>query len=94
MIAAGGTREFLLVAMRCAPPRRDSRYDTHASADTLVGLAVHIASRISGRAEPGEILVSRTVRDLAIGAPIQFAERGTHTLRGVPEAWQLYAVDA
>jgi class 3 adenylate cyclase len=55
---------------------------------------VHIASRIADRAEAGEILVSRTVRDLAVGAPIQFAEHGTHTLRGVPEPWQLYAVES
>jgi len=62
--------------------------------ERLAGLAVHIASRIADRAEAGEILVSRTVRDLAVGAPIQFAEHGTHTLRGVPEPWQLYAVES
>jgi class 3 adenylate cyclase len=61
--------------------------------DQVAGLAVHIASRISSSAEPGQILVSRTVRDLAVGAPIRFADCGTHALRGVPEPWQLYAVD-
>lgn len=61
--------------------------------ERLAGLAVHIASRIADRAEPGQILVSRTVRDLAVGAPIEFADRGTHTLRGVPEPWQLYCVE-
>ena len=42
-------------------------------------------------AEPGEILVSRTVKDLIVGSGIEFSERGTHTLKGVPDAWQLFA---
>jgi class 3 adenylate cyclase len=61
--------------------------------DQVAGLAVHIASRISTAADPGQILVSRTVRDLSVGAPIQFADQGSHTLRGVPEPWQLYSVE-
>jgi class 3 adenylate cyclase len=62
--------------------------------EQLAGLAVHIASRISTEAEPGQILVSRTVRDLAVGAPIRFSDCGVHALRGVPEPWQLYAVES
>jgi class 3 adenylate cyclase len=56
------------------------------------GIAVHIAARISALAGPGEILVSRTVRDLAVGSRLEFEDRGTHTLKGIPEAWHLFAV--
>ncbi len=58
------------------------------------GLAVHIANRIQATAQPGQILVSRTVRDLAVGAPLQFRDCGSHLLKGVPEQWQLYSVEA
>jgi class 3 adenylate cyclase len=56
------------------------------------GIAVHIASRIAGLAGPGEVLVSRTVRDLVAGSGIAFADRGAHTLRGVPDEWHVLAV--
>jgi class 3 adenylate cyclase len=57
------------------------------------GLAVHIAARILGQAGAGEILVSRTVRDLVVGSGTGFEDRGTVELRGVPGTWQLLAVD-
>ena len=57
------------------------------------GLAVHIAARILGQAGPGEILVSRTVRDLVVGSGTGFEDRGNVELRGVPGTWQLLAVD-
>jgi class 3 adenylate cyclase/alpha-beta hydrolase superfamily lysophospholipase len=60
--------------------------------DDLGGLAVHIAARVSARASPGEILVSRTVVDLVTGSGIEFDQRGEHDLKGVPGIWQLYAV--
>jgi class 3 adenylate cyclase len=60
--------------------------------DDVGGLAVHIGARIAGLARPGEILVSRTVRDLVAGSGLQFAERGEQELKGVPERWPLYAV--
>jgi class 3 adenylate cyclase len=56
------------------------------------GIAVHIAARVNAIAEPREILVSRTVRDLVVGSGIAFQERGTHTLKGVPGDWDLLAV--
>jgi class 3 adenylate cyclase len=56
------------------------------------GIAVHIAARVLSRAEPGEILCSRTVKDLVGGAGFAFADRGVHHLKGVPDEWQLYAV--
>jgi class 3 adenylate cyclase len=60
--------------------------------DDIGGMGVHIASRISSLAQPGEILVSRTARDLAVGSSLTFEDRGTHELKGVPESWQVYAV--
>ncbi len=56
------------------------------------GLAVHIGARVAGLARPGEILVSRTVRDLVAGSGLRFAERGEHELKGAPTRWPLYAV--
>jgi class 3 adenylate cyclase len=58
----------------------------------LAGLAVHVASRVSGLAGPNEIITSRTVRDLSSGSGIAFIDRGVHTLKGVPDSWQLYSV--
>ena len=59
----------------------------------VAGLAVHLAARIMGLAEGGEVLVSRTVRDLVIGSELRFSERGEHELKGIPDRWSLYALD-
>jgi CheY-like chemotaxis protein/class 3 adenylate cyclase len=56
------------------------------------GIALHVASRIAARAAPGEILLSATTRELAAGAGLPFVDRGVHTLKGVSESKQLYAV--
>ena len=58
----------------------------------LGGLAVHIAARVMDRAEPSEVLVSSTVKDLVVGSGIDFEERGEHELRGVPGEWRLFSV--
>ena len=58
----------------------------------VAGLAVHVASRVQSTAEPGEILVSNTVRDLAVGSGLDFIDRGGHDLKGVSGTWQLFAV--
>jgi class 3 adenylate cyclase len=58
----------------------------------LGGLAVHIAARVMDRADPCEVLVSSTVKDLVVGSGIAFQERGAHELRGVPGEWQLFSV--
>jgi class 3 adenylate cyclase len=60
--------------------------------DDLAGLAVHIAARVAGKADPGEVLVSRTVRDLVAGSELKLVDRGEHELKGVAEPWQLYAL--
>ncbi len=51
-----------------------------------------VGARISALAEPGEVLVSSTVKDLVAGSGIEFAERGEHELKGVPGEWRLFAV--
>ena len=61
--------------------------------EKLGGLAVHIGSRIASLAGPGEVLVSRTVRDLLVGSDLRFSDRGAHQLRGIEEPWQLFAVE-
>jgi class 3 adenylate cyclase len=58
----------------------------------VAGLAVHVAARVQSKAEPGEVLVSSTVRDLAVGSGLEFNDRGTHELKGVSGTWQLFAV--
>ena len=61
--------------------------------DDIGGLAVHIASRISAMAGPGEVLVTGTVRDLVVGSGIVFDDRGRHNLKGLPDEWQVLAVE-
>jgi class 3 adenylate cyclase len=61
--------------------------------DDLAGLTVHIAARVAALAASGEVLVSRTVRDLVTGSGLRFVPRGEHQLKGVPEAWQLFALE-
>ncbi|HEX6009324.1 MAG TPA: adenylate/guanylate cyclase domain-containing protein, partial [Actinomycetota bacterium] len=56
-------------------------------------IAVHIGSRAAALAAPGEVLVSRTVVDLVAGSGISFTDRGEHSLKGVPNVWQLFAVE-
>ena len=60
--------------------------------DKLAGIAVHIGARVAGRAGPGEVLVSSTVRDLVAGSGLVFEDRGAAPLKGVPGEWRLYAV--
>jgi class 3 adenylate cyclase len=61
--------------------------------DDLGGIAVHIAARVSALASPSEVLVSRTVKDLVAGSGIEFADRGVHQLKGVPDTWDLHAAN-
>ena len=61
--------------------------------DKVGGIAVHIGARVAKHAQPGEVLVSSTVKDLVAGSGLRFRERGTAELKGVPEEWRLYAVE-
>jgi class 3 adenylate cyclase len=60
--------------------------------EDVVGLAVHIGARVTSLAEPDQVVVSSTVKDLVAGAGIQFADRGAHSLKGVPGEWRVFAV--
>ena len=57
------------------------------------GIAVNIGARVAAQAEPGEVLVSGTVRDLVAGSGIEFRDRGVSALKGVPGEWRLWAVE-
>jgi class 3 adenylate cyclase/pimeloyl-ACP methyl ester carboxylesterase len=61
--------------------------------DKIAGLAVNIGARIASSAQPGEVLVSQTVRDLVAGSGLTFEDRGTHELKGIPGTWALFATD-
>jgi pimeloyl-ACP methyl ester carboxylesterase/class 3 adenylate cyclase len=65
-----------------------------AEGGKVAGIAVSTGARIAAQAEPGEVLVSNTVKDLVAGSDLSFDDRGTHTLKGVPGDWSLYAVNA
>ena len=60
--------------------------------DDVAGLAVHIGARVSSLAGAGDILVSGTLRDLVVGSGLQFSDRGSHQLKGVPGEWRLFAL--
>ena len=92
-------------AIRCGAAIRDAsrqigidvRVGIHTGeverrATELAGIAVHLAHRVCETAQPGEILVSRTVVDLVAGSAITFDDRGEHQLKGIPAAWRLFAV--
>ncbi|MGH7804717.1 MAG: adenylate/guanylate cyclase domain-containing protein, partial [Candidatus Binatia bacterium] len=91
-------------AIRCATEIRravrglglEVRTGIHAgeceiAGDKIGGIAVHVGARIVSLAGAGEILVSSTVRDLVTGSGLEFADRGSHALKGVPGEWRLYA---
>lgn len=94
-------------AIRCAAALRDAaaglgleiRAGLHTGeieirGDDIGGLAVHIGQRVQALAQPSEILVSSTVKDLVVGSGIEFADRGEHTLKGVEGSWRVFAVTA
>lgn len=60
--------------------------------DDVGGIAVHIAARVAAKAEPDEVLVSSTVRDIVAGSGLRFADQGLHGLKGVPGEWRLFLV--
>ena len=92
-------------AIRCAMSIRDAvqalgievRAGLHTGecevrGDDIGGIGVHIGARVSALAGPNDVLVSSTLRDLVIGSGIEFEDRGTHELKGVPGEWRLFAV--
>ena len=94
-------------AIRCAqaivsavkPLGLDVRAGLHSgevemAAGTIAGIAVNIGARVAARAGGGEVLVSRTVKDLVAGSGIEFDDRGASALKGIPGEWELFAVRA
>ena len=92
-------------AIRCAVAIRDAvqalgievRAGLHTGeceirGDDIGGIGVHIGARVSALAGPNDVLVSSTLRDLVIGSGLEFEDRGTHELKGVPGEWRLFAV--
>jgi class 3 adenylate cyclase len=61
--------------------------------EDIGGIAVHIAARVLAQAGAGEIWCTRTVKDLVAGSGFAFTDRGTHQLKGIPDRWQLFAVE-
>jgi class 3 adenylate cyclase len=60
--------------------------------DDVGGIAVHIGARVADLAGAGEVLVSSTVKDLVAGSGLQFDDRGTQSLKGVPGEWHIFSV--
>jgi class 3 adenylate cyclase len=92
-------------ALRCACAIRDAvralgldvRIGVHTGevemrGEDISGIGVHIGARVGAQAQAGEVLLTRTVADLVAGSGIEFADRGSTELRGVPGEWQLVAV--
>ncbi len=71
---------------------RASPATSNTEAANVSALTVHIGARVSALAGPNDVLVSNTLRDLVIGSGLEFEERGTHELKGVPGEWHLFAV--
>lgn len=64
-----------------------------ASGPDVIGLAFHIGTRVAAKARPGEVLVSRPVKEQMSESDVLFKDRGAHQLKGVPKRWRLYRVD-
>lgn len=92
-------------AIRCACAIRDSvreigleiRAGLHTGEcelldEKVTGIAVALGARVAGRAEPGEVLVTSTVKDLVAGSGLRFQDRGAAALKGIPGEWRLFAV--
>jgi len=92
-------------AIRCACAIRDAVHqlglevraglhtgECEVAGSKVSGIAVHTGARIAAAARPQEVLASGTVRDLVAGSGIQFDDRGSHVLKGVPGDWRLFAV--
>ena len=95
-------RQAIDAAQRCRDIGNDAGLPLHLGihagdvvreGNTGHGGAVQVASRVQSAADPGEVLVSATVRDLArTSADVQFEDRGDHELKGIPEPQRLFAV--
>jgi len=96
-----GPARAIACAQRIVEGARDLDLEVRAGVHTgecevvgekVAGIAVATGARIAALARPGEVLVSRTVKDLVAGSGIEFEDRGERALKGVPDVWQIYAV--
>jgi class 3 adenylate cyclase len=83
-----GATSALGVAVRCGLHTGECEL----MGDDVGGMAVHIAARVSALAAPGEVLASGTTYGTVVGAGLRFKDRGSHTLKGVPGPWPLFAL--
>jgi class 3 adenylate cyclase len=60
----------------------------------LAGIGVHVAARVAGRADPGQVTVTSTIRDLVDGSGVELRDVGLHALRGIERPWHLFTLDA
>jgi class 3 adenylate cyclase len=93
---ARAVRSALAIVSELAYLQLDVRVGVHTGEVEIVdegigGIAVHIGARVAALGDAGEVLVTRTVKDLTAGSGIEFQGRGTHPLRGVPGEWELFA---
>ena len=72
----------------------DVRVGVHTGEVELLPAGVHVGARVAAAAQPGEVLVSSSVRDLVAGSGLDFVDRGVHTLKGIAEERQLFALAA
>ena len=96
----GPARAVRCAAAVCDDVRRlgvEVRAGVHAGeielrGEGVGGIAVHLAARVMAVASSGEVVVSRTVKDLTAGSSITFTDRGIHDLKGIPDSWQLFSL--
>jgi pimeloyl-ACP methyl ester carboxylesterase/class 3 adenylate cyclase len=92
---ARAVQAALAIVSELARLQLDVRAGVHTGEVEIVGegiggIAVHLCARVAALGTAGEVLVTRTVKDLTAGSGIEFQERGTHALRGVPGNWELF----
>jgi class 3 adenylate cyclase/pimeloyl-ACP methyl ester carboxylesterase len=76
------------IALRCGVHTGELERDGM----NVTGMTVHIGARVGAAADPGQVVVSRTVHDLVVGSGLSFRSRGEHELKGVPGTWELFVV--
>jgi class 3 adenylate cyclase len=96
---ARAVRCAMAIRLALAPLGVEIRAGLHTGEVELAGtgvegIAVHIGARVAALAGPGEVLVSRTVKDLVAGSGLEFQDRGTHELKGVPDTWQIFQAES
>lgn len=95
---ARGVRAAAAICQAVRPLGLEVRTGVHTGeveliGDDVAGLGVHIAARIAALAGPGQVYVSRTVKDLVAGSDLTFESLGPHQLKGVPDPWEIYEVN-